>query len=36
MKTLNDQMDDSLLQERRVASLAGLFGILAVMLASVG
>jgi ABC-type antimicrobial peptide transport system permease subunit len=36
MKTLNDQMDDSLLQERLVASLAGLFGILAVMLASVG
>jgi ABC-type lipoprotein release transport system permease subunit len=36
MKTLNDQMDDSLLQERLVASLAGLFGILAVLLASVG
>jgi predicted permease len=36
MKTLNDQMDDSLLQERLVASLAGLFGILAVVLASVG
>jgi predicted permease len=36
MKTLNDQMDDSLLQERLVASLAGLFGILAVLLASIG
>jgi predicted permease len=36
MKTLNDQMDDSLVQERLVASLAGLFGILAVSLASVG
>ncbi|MEA2541580.1 MAG: hypothetical protein QOH35_2946, partial [Acidobacteriaceae bacterium] len=36
MKTLNDQMDDSLVQERLVASLAGLFGILAVLLASVG
>ncbi len=36
VKTLNDQMDDSLLQERLVASLAGLFGILAVVLASVG
>ncbi len=36
MKTLNDQMEDSLVQERLVASLAGLFGILAVLLASVG
>jgi predicted permease len=36
MKTLNDQMDDSLVQERLVASLAALFGILAVLLASVG
>lgn len=36
MKTLNDQMDDSLLQDRLVASLAGLFGMLAVLLASVG
>jgi predicted permease len=36
MKTLNDQMDDSLVQERLVSSLAGLFGILAVLLASVG
>jgi predicted permease len=35
-KTLNDQMDESLLQERLVAFLAGLFGILAVLLASVG
>jgi predicted permease len=36
MKTLNEQMDDSLVQERLVSSLAGLFGILAVLLASVG
>jgi predicted permease len=36
MKTLNDQMDDSLVQERLVSSLAGLFGILALLLASVG
>jgi predicted permease len=36
MKTLNDQMDDSLVQERLVASLAGLFGMLAMLLASVG
>jgi predicted permease len=36
VRTLNDQMDDSLLQERLIASLAGLFGILAVLLASVG
>jgi predicted permease len=36
MKTLNDQMDDSLVQERLVASLAGLFGILAVLLAAIG
>jgi predicted permease len=36
MKTLNDQMDESLVQERLVASRAGLFGILAVLLASVG
>jgi predicted permease len=36
MKTLNHQMDDSLVQERLVSSLAGLFGILAVLLASVG
>jgi predicted permease len=36
MKTLNDQIDDSLVQERLVASLATLFGILAVLLASVG
>jgi predicted permease len=36
MKTLNDQMDDSLVQERLVASLAGLFGTLAMLLASVG
>jgi predicted permease len=36
MKTLNDQMDDSLVQERLVSSLAGLFGMLAVLLASVG
>jgi predicted permease len=36
MKTLNEQMDDSLVQERLVAFLAGLFGILATLLASVG
>ena len=36
MKTLNDKMDESLLQERLVASLASFFGILAVLLASVG
>jgi predicted permease len=36
MKTLNDQVDDSLVQERLIAFLAGLFGILAVLLASVG
>ncbi len=36
MRTLNEQMNDSLVQERLVASLAGLFGILAVSLASVG
>jgi predicted permease len=36
MKTLNDQINDSLMQERLIASLAGLFGILAVLLASVG
>jgi predicted permease len=36
MKTLNDQIDDSLVQERLVASLASLFGMLAVLLACVG
>jgi predicted permease len=36
MRTLNDQMDDSLLQERLIASLASLFGVLAVLLACVG
>ena len=36
VRTLNDQRDDSLLQERLIASLAGLFGMLAVLLASVG
>jgi ABC-type antimicrobial peptide transport system permease subunit len=36
MKTLNDQINDSLMQERLLASLAGLFGILAMLLASVG
>ena len=36
MKTLNDQVEDSLMQDRLVSSLAGLFGILAVLLASVG
>ena len=36
MRTLNDQMDDSLLQERLIASLASLFGVLAMLLACVG
>jgi predicted permease len=36
VKTLNEQIDDSLVQERLVASLAGLFGMLAVLLASIG
>jgi len=33
---MDDQMDDSLLQERLIASLASLFGLLAVFLACVG
>ena len=36
MRTLQDQRDDSLAEQRLVASLAGLFGILAMLLASVG
>jgi predicted permease len=36
MRTLNEQLDNSLVQQRLVASLAGLFGMLAVVLASVG
>ncbi|HTZ58588.1 MAG TPA: ABC transporter permease [Acidobacteriaceae bacterium] len=36
VRTLNQQVDDSLVQERLVASLAGLFGMLAVLLSSVG
>jgi putative ABC transport system permease protein len=36
VKTLNDQMNDSLMQERLVASLASLFSGLAALLASVG
>ena len=34
--TLNDQIDDSLVQERLVASLSSLFGLLALILAGVG
>jgi predicted permease len=36
VKTLDDQLDDSLIQERLVGSLAGLFGLLALLLTSVG
>jgi predicted permease len=36
IKTLSEQVDDSLVQERLVASLSGLFGILALILAGVG
>ncbi|MGH9623359.1 MAG: FtsX-like permease family protein [Bryobacteraceae bacterium] len=36
IKTLNQQIDQSLIQERLVASLATLFGILALLLAAVG
>jgi len=36
MRTLSDQMDDSLLQERLIAPLASLFGVLAMLLACVG
>jgi predicted permease len=36
IKTLSEQVDDSLVQERLVASLSGLFGLLALILAAVG
>lgn len=36
VKTLSEQLDDSLLQERLVASLSSLFGALALLLACVG
>lgn len=36
IKTLNQQVDDSLVQERLIASLSGLFGALALLLAAVG
>jgi predicted permease len=36
IKTLNEQMDDSLVQERLIASLSSLFGVLALLLAAVG
>lgn len=36
VKTLTEQVDQSLMQERLVASLSSLFGVLALLLASVG
>jgi len=36
LKTLNDQVDDSLVQERLVALLSSMFGVLALLLACVG
>lgn len=36
IKTLDEQVDDSLVQERLVASLSSLFGLLALILAAVG
>ena len=36
VKTLNERVDESLVQERLVASLSGLFGLLALTLAGVG
>ncbi len=36
IKTLDDQLEDSLVQERLVASLSGLFGLLALLLTCVG
>ena len=36
IKTLSNQLDDSLVQERLVASLSSAFGVLALLLASVG
>jgi predicted permease len=36
VRTLDDQLDDSLVQERLVASLSELFGLLALLLTSIG
>jgi predicted permease len=36
VKTLSDQLDDSLVEERLVASLSGIFGVLALLLACIG
>jgi ABC-type antimicrobial peptide transport system permease subunit len=36
VKTLDEQVDQSLIQERLVASLSSLFGVLALLLAAVG
>jgi predicted permease len=36
VKTLSEQLDDSLIEERLVASLSGMFGVLAMVLACVG
>jgi ABC-type antimicrobial peptide transport system permease subunit len=36
VRTLDEQLDDSLVEERLVASLSGMFGLLAVTLACVG
>jgi predicted permease len=36
IKTLSDQLDDSLVQERLVASLSGTFGLIALLLTSIG
>jgi predicted permease len=36
VKTLADQLDDSLVQERLVASLSGIFGLMALLLTSIG
>jgi predicted permease len=36
VETLSEQLNDSLIEERLVASLSGMFGVLAVVLASVG
>ena len=36
IKTLNEQVDDSLVQERLIASLSSLFGALALLLAALG
>jgi len=36
VKTLTQQVDESLVQESLVASLSGLFGVLALLLASIG